>query len=131
MLFHLSFWIKEKSVAPLANRNICDKTQNPLSQFSHRITDTIDKNSIITNYDFENPIYQAKDGGGEDCEVPGELSRLLQPEERAIQPDEESVETLNLGTEKDKKEVKICADLEHSVKKLLIHMLHDYVEVFA
>ena len=26
--FHLSFWIKEMSVATLANRNICDKTQN-------------------------------------------------------------------------------------------------------
>ena len=29
MLFHLSFWIKEKSVATLANQNICDQTQNP------------------------------------------------------------------------------------------------------
>ena len=29
VLFHLSFWIKEKSVATLVNRNICDKTQNP------------------------------------------------------------------------------------------------------
>ena len=28
MLFHLSFWIKEKSVATLGNRNICDKMQN-------------------------------------------------------------------------------------------------------
>ena len=27
VLFHLSFWIKEKSVATLANRNICDQTQ--------------------------------------------------------------------------------------------------------
>ena len=32
VLFHLSFWIKEKSVETLSNRNICDKTQNP--QFS-------------------------------------------------------------------------------------------------
>ena len=28
MLVHLSFWIKEKSVATLVNRNICDKIQN-------------------------------------------------------------------------------------------------------
>ena len=28
VLFHLSFWIKEKSVETLANRNICDQTQN-------------------------------------------------------------------------------------------------------
>ena len=28
VLFNLSFWIKEKSVATLANRNIYNKTQN-------------------------------------------------------------------------------------------------------
>ena len=38
VLFHLSFWIKEKSVATLANRNNYDQTQNIQSQFSHRIT---------------------------------------------------------------------------------------------
>ena len=27
VLFHLSLWIKEKSMATLANRNICDKMQ--------------------------------------------------------------------------------------------------------
>ena len=28
VVFSLSFWIKEKSVATLANRNICDKMHN-------------------------------------------------------------------------------------------------------
>ena len=28
ILFSFSFWIKEKSVVTLANRNICDQTQN-------------------------------------------------------------------------------------------------------
>ena len=37
----------------------------------------------------------------------------------------------NLGTEEDKKEVKIGVDVEHSVKERLIQMLHDYVEVFS
>ena len=37
ILFHLSFWIKEKPLATLANRNNCDQTQNIPSQFSHRI----------------------------------------------------------------------------------------------
>ena len=60
--------------------------------------DPIDNNPAIASYDFENPINQAEDGGEEDCEVPGELSRLLQQEERAIQPHEEPVETVNLGT---------------------------------
>ena len=38
---------------------------------------------------------------------------------------------MNLGTEEDKKEVKIGADLEQSIKERLIQMLHDYVEVFV
>ena len=65
--------------------------------------DPIDKGSAISSYNFENPIYQAEDEGEEDCEVPGELARLLQQEERAIQPHEELLETVNLGTEEDKK----------------------------
>ena len=82
-------------------------------------------------YNFENPINQAEDEGEEDCEVPGKLARLLQQEERTIQPHEEPVETMNLSTEEDKKEVKIGANLELSVKQRLIQMLHDYVEIFA
>ena len=81
--------------------------------------------------DSENLIYQAEDEGEEDCEVPGELTRLLQEEERTIQPHEERVDTINLGTEEDKKEVKVGANLEPSVKERLIQLLHDYVEVFA
>ena len=63
--------------------------------------------------------------------MPGELARLLLQEERAIQPHEEPVESVNLGTKEDKKEVKIDANLESSVKQRLIQMMHDYVEIFA
>ena len=42
----------------------------------------IDDSFAIAKYDFDNPIYQAKDEGEEDCEVLGELSRLLQQEEK-------------------------------------------------
>ena len=79
----------------------------------------------------DNLIYQAKDEGEEDCEVSGELARLLQQQERTIQPHEEPVDTVNLGTEEDKKEVKVCDNLEPNVKKRLIQLLHDYVEVFS
>ena len=84
-----------------------------------------------SSYDFENPINLAEDEGEDDCEVPGELARLLLQEERAIQPHEEPVETMNLGTETDKKEVKIGANLELSVKQRLIQMLYNYVEIFS
>ncbi|KAI5390749.1 hypothetical protein KIW84_075879 [Lathyrus oleraceus] len=67
--------------------------------------DPVDNSSATVHYDFENPIYQAEDGSEEDCEVPGELARLLQ-EEKTIQPHEESIEIVNLGTEINKKEVR-------------------------
>ena len=76
-------------------------------------------------------INLAEDEGEDDCEVSGELARLLLQEERAIQPHEEPVETVNLGTEPDRKEVKIGANLELSVKQRLTQMLHDYVEIFV
>ena len=36
-----------------------------------------------------------------------------------------------MGTEEDKKEVKIGANLEDNIKNRLIQMFHDYVEIFA
>lgn len=54
-------------------------------------------------YDFDCPINQAKDEGGEDCELPEELARLLKQEEKVIQPYQEDVEVINLGTEEDKR----------------------------
>ena len=41
------------------------------------------------------------------------------------------MDTINLGIEEDKREVKVGANLEPSVKERLIQLLHDYVEVFA
>ena len=38
---------------------------------------------------------------------------------------------MNLGTKEDKKEVKIGANLEDSVKNRLIQMFHEYIEIFA
>ena len=100
----------------------------------YRFQSTLDltgNDSATASYDFENPINLAEDEGEDDCEVPGELARLLLQEERAIQPHEEPVKSVNLGTEIDKKEVKVGANLELSVKQRLIQMLRDYVEIFA
>ena len=71
---------------------------------SESTLDPTDNDSATANYDFESPINQAEDKRGDDCEVPGELARLLLQEERAIQPHEELVESVNLGTEEYKKE---------------------------
>ena len=80
----------------------------------------MDNGSAMAFRGSENLIYQAGDEGEEDCEVLGELSRLLLQGEKTIQPHEEPVDTINLGTEEDKREVKMGANLEPSVKERLI-----------
>ena len=82
--------------------------------------DLIANNSTIADYDFKCPINQAEHEGREYFEIPGELARLLLQEEEAIRPHEESVEVINLGTETDKKDVKIGANLEDIVKSRLV-----------
>ncbi|KAI5390842.1 hypothetical protein KIW84_075941 [Lathyrus oleraceus] len=93
--------------------------------------DPIDNGSAMSRFDFENPIFQAEEEGDEDCELPEELTRLLKQEERVIQPHQESVEVINLGTEDAKREIKIGAALEDNMKKGLIELLQEYVDIFA
>ena len=81
----------------------------------YRFQSTLDltgNDSATASYDFENPINLAEDEVEDDCEVPSELARLLLQEERDIQPHEEPVESVNMGTEIDMKEVKIGENLE-------------------
>ena len=64
-------------------------------------------------------------------EIPAEISRLLEREEKAIHPHEEALEVVNLGSEEDRKEVKIGASLNESIKKQIVEILKKYVDVFA
>src|ERR1044072_6970162 len=69
-----------------------------------RITpNLVNNNYASAKYDFDNPISQAEDESEEDSEVPGELVRLLQQEDQVIQPHEEQVEVVNLGTYEDRR----------------------------
>ena len=85
----------------------------------------------MAHYDFDNPIINAEEEFEEDSELPEELARLLRQEEKVIQPHEEQLETINLGSDEDKKEVKIGAGLNEGGKKGVIELLKDYVDVFA
>ncbi|KAI5425842.1 hypothetical protein KIW84_031605 [Lathyrus oleraceus] len=93
--------------------------------------DLIDNNPVTPSYDFDNPIYHAEEEGEEDCELPEELARLLKREEKVIQPHEEQVEIVNLGTEEVRKEVKVGAALEVNVKSRMVALLKEYVDIFA
>jgi hypothetical protein len=55
----------------------------------------------------------------------------LEQEEEEIQPYQEPVEVINLGTDEDRKEVKVGASLKEDVKRMLINLLQEYVDVFA
>jgi hypothetical protein len=56
---------------------------------------------------------------------------MLEHESKALHPHQEPVETINLGTEENKKEVKVGTTLKASIKERLIKLLHEYVDVFA
>ncbi|KAI5448306.1 hypothetical protein KIW84_015650 [Lathyrus oleraceus] len=84
--------------------------------------DPVGNDSATVRYDFENPIYQAEDGSEEDCEVPGELARLVLQEEKTIQPHEESIEIVNLGTEIDKREVRGFLGHSNYIARITPHL---------
>jgi hypothetical protein len=79
---------------------------------------------------FEFPVYEAEDMEGNE-EIPYEITRLLEQERRTIRPHQEEIELVNLGTEENKREIKIGVALEPEVKKKIIQLLRDYPDVFA
>ncbi|KAF1855506.1 hypothetical protein Lal_00018360 [Lupinus albus] len=56
--------------------------------------------------DFDHPINQAEEDNDEEWEASPELIRLVEQESREIQPHEEPVELINLGSEGYKKEIR-------------------------
>ena len=89
----------------------------------------IEHNDPTPSPNFEFPVFEAEEDDVE--EIPDEITRLLEHEEKIIQPHLENLETVNLGSEDCVREVKIGALLEESVKKGLIELLREYVDVFA
>lgn len=75
---------------------------------------SIKTNDPMSSCNFEFPVYKAEEEEKED--IPNEISRLLKNEEKIIQPFKELVEVINLGSEEDKKEVKVGALLAPEVK---------------
>ncbi|GAU10143.1 hypothetical protein TSUD_418590, partial [Trifolium subterraneum] len=93
------------------------------------IDNPIKHNNPMPSPNFEFPVFKAENEDGE--EIPDEISRLLKHEGRVIQPHEEPLEVINLGSEEDKKEVRIGALLDADVKNRLTELLKEYVDVFA
>ena len=67
----------------------------------------------------------------ENDDLPPDLLRLVEQDERQILPYLEITEAVNLGIEEEKKEVKIRTTLSSTTRKELIDLLQDYSDVFA
>ena len=59
------------------------------------------------------------------------VQSIAHHEDNTIQPYKEPLEVINLGSEEDPKEVKIGAPLHPNVKRRLIELLKDYVDIFS
>ncbi|XP_039687894.1 uncharacterized protein [Medicago truncatula] len=93
------------------------------------ISEPVEHSNPMLPPNFEVPVYEAI--VEEDDEIPDEIRWMLEQERKTIQPHQEEIEIINLGTEEDKKEIKIGALLEVSVKKRIIELLREYNEIFA
>ncbi|KAI5416163.1 hypothetical protein KIW84_041273 [Lathyrus oleraceus] len=89
----------------------------------------IEHNDPTPSPNFEFPVFEAEEDDVE--EIPDKITRLLGHEEKIIHLHLENLETINLGSEDCVREVKIGALLEESVKKELIELLREYVDVFV
>ena len=83
---------------------------------------------------FERVVYAGEFSNEEDMEnddLPPDLLRLVEQDERQILPHQEITEAVNLETEEEREEVKIETTLSSATRKELIDLLQDYSDVFA
>ena len=88
----------------------------------------------VLDFDFERSSYISETDFKEDInklDLPSEMLRLLTMEDKQILLHQEVTELVNLGTEDEKKEVKISTFLDSSAKKETIDLRKEYAEIFA
>ena len=88
----------------------------------------------LPNFDFERTSYISKTDLEEDIDesdLPLEMQRLLAMEDKQILPYQEVTKLVNLGTNNEKKKVKIGSSLDSSAKKEIVDLLKEYVDIFA
>ena len=88
----------------------------------------------LPNFNFERTSYNSETDLEEDIdesELPLEMLRLLTMEDKQILPHQEITELINLGTDDEKKEVKIGSSLDSSAKKEIVDLIKEYADIFA
>ena len=82
-----------------------------------------ERSSCVNEVEFKENI--------EESNLPPEMLRLLTMEDKQILPHQEVTELVNLGTDDEKKKVKIDSSLDSSAKKEIIALLREYADIFA
>ena len=88
----------------------------------------------LPNFDFKRKSYISETDLEEDIDesdLPLEMQRLLTMEDKQILPYQEVTKLVNLGTDNEKKEVKIGSSLDPYAKKEIMGLLKEYVDIFA
>ena len=86
------------------------------------------------NFDFERASYISETDFEKDIDesdLPPKMLRLLTLEDKQILPHQETTVLINLGTEDEKKEVKIGLSLDVFAKKEITDLLKEYADIFA
>ncbi|KAI5400593.1 hypothetical protein KIW84_065470 [Lathyrus oleraceus] len=94
---------------------------------SKLVSNPVEYNDPSPSPNFEFPMFEAEEGSDE--EVSDKLFRLLEHDEKTIQPFEEQIELVSLGSEDDVKELKIGSRLCPDAKKGLVDLLREYSDV--
>ncbi|GKV31553.1 hypothetical protein SLEP1_g40232 [Rubroshorea leprosula] len=79
-------------------------------------------------YEIDDQTYSEEDN--ENFDHSHELTQMLREEKPKLQPNQET-ETINLGTEDDREEIKINAHLSTEERKELIKLLYEFQDVFG
>ena len=82
-----------------------------------------ERSSCVNKAKFEEDV--------EELDLPLEILRLLTMEDKQILSHQEVTELVNLGTNDEKKKVKIGSSLESSAKKEITALLREYADIFA
>ena len=82
-----------------------------------------DDDCTYSEANFSEPVHQVEEEGDDEWEPSPKLLRLVEQEEREIEPYQEQIEMVNLGSEEDKKEVKVGTAMYATVR--------DFRDVFA
>ena len=85
-------------------------------------------------FDFERVVYAGElgnEGDMKDDDLPPDLLRSVEQDEKQILPHQEIIEAVNLGIEEERREVKIGTTLTPTIREKLIDLLREYSDVFA